>query len=310
MPVVRSVDLEGYNRTLVSRFLILLVLLLSVGFYVLFHDRGKPLDVFLLHGTGGLDSLIRALYRIAAGYLAVHAALFWMVWNPVPGSMSPLFRDELVVKPHSSTGLERLVPFSSWTLIIFGLAMWFNGLISLFFLFGAPPPILIIQAGVGVFSTAFSAAALTAVIVRYVILPSMVQNEGPIDHMFLPHEQVMHNWALILLAVELGLGWMVVQTPMVSLGLTYGALYLIFAELWAIWGGGYYVYEFIDPRPRLAPYLLLGLTLVCALSFGVGLIVSLIREQNPFLAIFLLFLLVIGSTRFKNPAALGDSTSN
>ena len=53
--------------------------------------------------------------------------------------------------------------------------------------------------------------------------------------MFLPHEQVMHNWALILLAIELGLGWMVVQAPMVSLGLTYGALYLIFAEFWALW---------------------------------------------------------------------------
>ena len=308
--MARLVDLEGYDRTWVSRILILLVLILSVAFYIRFHSHGSNLDIFLLHGTGGLDSLIRALYRIGAGYLAVHTAFFWMIRNPVPGSMEPLFRGELVVKPHPSIGLERLVPFSSWTLIIFGISMWINGLISLSILFGASPPGILVQVGVAFFSTAFSAAALTAVIVRHVILPSLIQNGRDVDHMFLPHEQVMHNWALILLAIELGLGWMAVQAPMVSLGLTYGALYLIFAEFWALWGGGYYVYEFIDPRPRFAPYLLLGLTLVCALSFGAGLLVSLIRAQNPFLAVFLLFLLVIGSTRFKNPAALGNSTSN
>ena len=308
--MARLVDLEGYDRTWVSRILILFVLILSVAFYIRFHSHGSNLDIFLLHGTGGLDSLIRALYRIGAGYLAVHTAFFWMIRNPVPGSMEPLFRDELVVKPHPSIGLERLVPFSSWTLIIFGISMWINGLISLSILFGSSPPGILVKVGVAFFSTAFSAAALTAVIVRHVILPSLIQNGRDVDHMFLPHEQVMHNWALILLAIELGLGWMAVQAPMVSLGLTYGALYLIFAEFWALWGGGYYVYEFIDPRPRFAPYLLLGLTLVCALSFGAGLLVSLIRAQNPFLAVFLLFLLVIGSTRFKNPAALGNSTSN
>ncbi len=306
----RSVDLEGYDRTLVSRLLILLVMLFSVMFYTRFHGSGNTLDIYLLHGTGGLDSFIRGFYRIAAGYLAIHTLLFWMIRNPVPGSMQPLFRKDLVVKPHPSLGLERLVPFSSWTLMIFGLSMWINGLMSLFILFGVHPSPFLVHAGVAVFATAFSAAVLTAVVVRYVILPSMIQNGSPIDHMFLPHEQVMHNWALILLAIELGLGWMTVQAPMVSLGLTYGAIYLIFSELWALWGGGYYVYEFIDPRPRLAPYFLLGLTILCALSFVIGWFVSLIREQNPFFAVVLLLLLVFGSTRFKNPLSLGDSASD
>ena len=194
--------------------------------------------------------------------------------------------------------------------MIFCLSMWINGLMSLFILFGVHPSPFLVHAGVAVFATAFSAAVLTAVVVRYVILPALIQNGSPIDHMFLPHEQVMHNWALILLAIELGLGWMTVQAPMVSLGLTYGALYLIFSELWALWGGGYYVYEFIDPRPRLAPYFLLGLTILCALSFVIGWFVSMIREQNPFFAVVLLLLLVFGSTRFKNPLSLGDSVSD
>lgn len=306
----RIINLEGYDRTWISRLLIFLVMLLSVLFYICFHDSENNLDVYLLHGAGGFDSLIRAFYRIAAGYLAFHTLLFWMVRNPVPGSMMPLFRSEMVIRPHPTLGLERLVPFSSWTLMIFGLAMGVNGITSLLFFFEAPPSPILIQIGVAVFATAFSAAALTSIVVRHVILPSMIQNGSPIDHMFLPHEQVMHNWALILLGIELGLGWMTVQAPMVSLGLTYGALYLIFAELWALWGGGYYVYHFIDSRPRLAPYFLLGLTILCAVSFGVGWLVSLIRQQNPLLAVVLLILLVIGSTRFKNPLSLGDSPSD
>ena len=233
-----------------------------------------------------------------------------MVRNPVPGSMMPLFRSEMVVRPHPSLGLERLVPFSSWTLMIFGLAMGVNGFASLLLLLGAPPSTVLVHIGVAFFATAFSAAALTSVVVRHLILPSMIQNGSPIDHMFHRHEQVMHNWALILLAIELGLGWMVVQAPMVSLGLTYGALYLIFAELWALWGGGYYVYEFIDSRPRFAPYFVLALTILCAVSFGLGWVVSSIREQNPILAVILLILIVVGSTRFKNPLSLGDSPSD
>ena len=308
--MVRLIDLNGYDRTWISRLLILLVMLVSVMIYICFHDSGNSLDIHLLHGTGGLDSFIRGFYRVAAGYLAIHTLLFWMVRNPMPGVMQPLFRKELMVKPHSSLGLEKLVPFSSWTLMIFCISMWINGVFSLSILLGVTPSPILIKIGVAFFATAFSAAALTAVVVRHVILPSMIQNGSSIDHMFLPHEQVMHNWALILLAVELGLGWMTVQAPMVSLGLSYGALYLIFAEFWALWGGGYYVYEFIDSRPRLAPFFLLGLTILCALSFGIGWFVSLIREDNPVFAALLLLILVIGSTRFKNPISLGDFPSD
>ena len=41
-----------------------------------------------------------------------------------------------------------------------------------------------------------------------------------------------------------------------SLSLIVGAGYLIFAEFWAIKGNGYYVYEFIDPRPKFALFLI------------------------------------------------------
>ena len=54
--------------------------------------------------------------------------------------------------------------------------------------------------------------------------------------MFKPHEHVMHNFILVLLAADLLLGGMVVPWTMMSLSLIVGAGYLIFAEFWAIKG--------------------------------------------------------------------------
>ena len=51
------------------------------------------------------------------------------------------------------------------------------------------------------FATAFRYAVLTATIIRYVILPAQMKKGEYLS--CLPHEQVMHNWALILLSIEL-----------------------------------------------------------------------------------------------------------
>ena len=50
--MVRKVSLEGYDRSLISRALIVLVLIFSVLFYILNYDKGGPLNTKNLHGTG------------------------------------------------------------------------------------------------------------------------------------------------------------------------------------------------------------------------------------------------------------------
>jgi hypothetical protein len=112
----------------------------------------------------------------------------------------------------------------------------------------------------------------------------------------------MHNFALILLSIDLLLGGMVVLWTLMSLSLIVGALYLIFAEFWAIRGGGYYVYGFIDSRPRFAPLFLLGLMGVCLISFCIGLAISEIKEDYPLLATFAIVLFLSFSVRFRDPS--------
>ncbi len=301
--MVRKVSLEGYDRSLISRVLIVFVLIFSILFYILNYDKGGPLNIENLHGNGGIDTWLRVVFRLSCAYLAIHTALFWMVLNPVPGIMVVLFRDSLEVREYPSKGFEKLGTFSSWTLILFGASMLVNGLISIGVGVGAEVPSWLVMSGVSIFATGFSSAALTAIIVRHVIIPSMVNNGENLDHMFKPHEHVMHNLALVLLSIDLLLGGMVVLWTLMSLSLIVGALYLIFAEFWAIKGAGYYVYEFIDPRPRFAPLFLLGLLGVCLISFCIGLAISEIKEDYPILATLAIVLFLSFSVRFRAPSA-------
>ena len=290
------------DSTAISYSLTISILVISIVIYVLFTNSGPDFDSSQIHGNGGLFTLILTLFRLACAYLVIHTTIFWMVRNPVPGIMTPLFREDSKSRTHRSKGFERLVPFSSWTMLIFGITMFWNGVSSGWVLFFPPPPEFISHIGTATFATAFSSAVLTATIIRYVILPAQMKKGEDIYHMFLPHEQVMHNWALILLSIELVLGTMSMRPPMMALGLTYGALYLIFAELWARFGGGYYVYQFIDPRPKEGPLLLVGLMFVCSISFFVGLFISYVRETSMALGLGLVIILISLSTRFGTPA--------
>jgi len=290
------------DSTVLSYFLVISILVFSLVIYFLFSQTGPDFDSVQVHGNGGLFTVILTLFRLACAYLVIHTTIFWMVKNPVPGIMTPLYREDSQSRSHRSKGFERLVPFSSWTMIIFGIAMLWNGISSAWVLFYSPPSEFILHIGTAIYATAFSSAVLTATIIRYVILPAQMKRGEDIYHMFLPHEQVMHNWALILLSCELVLGTMSIRLPMIALGLTYGALYLIFAEYWARFGGGYYVYQFIDPRPKEGPFLLVGLMVVCLISFFVGLFISYIKESSTALALGLVIILISLSTRFGTPA--------
>jgi len=300
--MARKVSLEGYDNSWISRILILTVLIVSTLFYLLNYDKDGSMDVEALHGNGHLSTWLRVVFRLSCAYLAIHTSLFWMVLNPTPGIMVVLFRESLEVREYPSKGLEKLGTFSAWTLILFGLSMLCNGMISIAVGVGNEVPQWMVKAGVSLFAAGFGSAALTAIVVRHVIIPSMVQNGDNLDHMFKPHEHVMHNLALVLLAADLLLGGMVVPWTMMSLSLIVGAGYLIFAEFWAIKGNGYYVYEFIDPRPKFAPFFLSGLMIVCLISYCIGFAVSEIKTGNPTLASFLLIVFVSLSVRFRDPS--------
>lgn len=297
----RKMDSPSRDSTRLSYGLTLSILVFSLLIYVFYHEPG-PYDAGQMYGEETLSTIALLLFRLGCAYLVVHCTVAWMVRNPIPGIMVPLFRVDREMRMHHSEGFERLVPFSSWTMLIFGFAMLWNGLAGLWYLIIGAPSTLFLHLGTALFATAYSSAALTSVIVRYVILPSIIKKGEDIRPMFLPHEQVMHNWAFIFLSCELVFGTLSIRLPMLVLGLTYGALYLVFAELWARFGGGYYVYDFIDPRPKEAPVYLIGLMLICSVFFLVGFGISQAQQFNSFLAFALVAALIGLCTCFGPPA--------
>lgn len=117
------------------------------------------------------------------------------------------------------------------------------------------------------FSTALGTSFLTSTVVRFIILPKEVRLGRNHDNHFNFHNQLMHNFATIFLALELIFIQPTLYPEFALFGLLCGLIYAIFAYLFAFYGGGYYVYNFIDPRLRFAPLLMSGLAVAIAIFY-------------------------------------------
>ena len=90
-------------------------------------------------------------------------------------------------------GFQKFVTFSSWTLLAttgyFLLSLINQSQPSL----GFERLSWLLSLQTILFCIGVSMAFLTATVVRYIILPNMVQNNNPHTHMFLYHEQIMQS---------------------------------------------------------------------------------------------------------------------
>ena len=276
------------------------VLLLWIGFATdLFLHKASTESIV---GSGIIPDALLGLFRIGAAYLAFHAIFFWMVISPRAGIMYSIdFHTGDVVK-HDVKGLERLVTFSSWQLILCGVFFFLAGLVSWLSVLGIEVPSILNRTIPFLYFMALSASSLTAIVVRYVIIPADLNTNNPLEHMFLKHEQVMHNWTIILLSVELILGSIEVLPEGVILGGFLGGIYFYFAYVWARFFGEYFVYDFIDPRPKSAPYAIVGLVVAFGIFFMIMYGLYLVLEWNQWVGIPLVILFVQRSVLFNLPS--------
>ena len=198
--------------------------------------------------------------------------------------MNPLFRKQRESFPHKTMGVERMVPFSSWTLIVFGLCFLFMSIQSWYQFFDLSPPESLNLFSSILLPMALGMAMLTSTVITYVIVPEEVRSGRNFDHLFQPHEMVMHNWALILLATE------------------------IFAYMYAYFGGGYYVYSFIDPRIKYAPIIMTILALAISLFYIFIWLISLLIGYNQLIGGALLVVCVYTAVLFKQPERQSHSS--
>ena len=152
-------------------------------------------------------------------------AIFFMFKVGAGNMMVVRLEDNQEVLLHP-VGFEKFVTFSSWTLLAnvlyFAVAsllqLMNNGETSDIGLLGTLQVIL--------FVAGISMAFLTATVVRHIILPNEVRIAREHSHLFLFHEQIMHNFAAIFLAVEMILVSPNLAAEFALFGLFFGIIYL------------------------------------------------------------------------------------
>lgn len=251
--------------------------------------------------------ILLAIFRTACFLLSFYTILILMVRSKIPGKMTALRHKERDYHFFEIFGIERLVTFSSWTLIMFGLVFLFSSIGTWCSVFGNEVPDSIRLLSTAIYPLALCSAFLTSTVVRYIIIPSEMKMERDLSHLFLPHEIVMHNLTVILLAVDLIATQPNLRPEFGLMGVIMGIIYVIFAYIWANYGGRYYVYSFIEPRVKGAPMFLIGLAFSIGLFYlGLWLIVELMNEIY-LLGVLLLCLWVKQIIMFKQPIQNNNS---
>ena len=258
---------EEPDRTPVSLLCALTITLLAVVFYVVVGINDMLGESGRSYQTSALPMVLIGLFRYACAYLAFHTIVFWMVRHPEPGRMFVILHEtgEEVMIP--TMGFERIGTFSSWTLMVFGLAFFIAGTATWMTVFNLEVPSLLNTLTVALMPIAYGAAFITATVIRYIIIPEEIALKRPFGTFFKNYELVMHNYTAIFLAVDLFLVQAELQWQFGIFPILFGIVYVLFSYAYARLPQGYYIYSFLDPRINLAPVYLLALLFACSLFY-------------------------------------------
>ena len=227
------------------------------------------------------SSIIALAYRILCFGASGYAVVYMLTCGP--GQMRVITLEDNQEVLLTPTGKEKFVTFSSWTLLM---------CVAYFLLATINQIITMVGEGVAwlaslqtiTFVTGISMAFLTATVVRHIILPNEVRIERDHSYMFLYHEQIMHNFAAIFLAFEMLIIGPHLSPKLAVFGLLIGIAYLTFAYLFAYFGGGYFVYGFLHPKPKVAPLVVTGLACSIAVFYFGLWYANLVAEYNYWLS--------------------------
>ena len=243
------------------------------------------------------SSYLVFVWRILCLSVGLYAIFF--MFKVGPGNMMVVrLEDNQDVLLHP-VGIEKFVTFSSWTLLVNVLYFSVACLLQLMNNGESIDTGLLGKLQVILFVAGISMAFLTATVVRHIILPNEVRNTREHSHMFLFHEQIMHNFAAIFLAVEMILVSPNLASEFALFGLFFGIIYLSFAYVNAYYGSGFFVYSFLHPKPKIAPIFAVGLASGIAV-FYLGLwLVSEVRQTNIWLSGITMIVWTVLIVQFK-----------
>ena len=243
------------------------------------------------------SSYLVFVWRILCLSVGLYAIFF--MFKVGPGNMMVVRLESNQEELLHPVGIEKFVTFSSWTLLVNVLYFVVASLLQLMNNGESSDVGLLGKLQVILFVAGISMAFLTATVVRHIILPNEVKNAREHSHMFLFHEQIMHNFAAIFLAVEMILVSPNLASEFALFGLFFGIIYISFGYVNAYYGSGFFAYSFLHPKPKIAPIFAVGLASGIAV-FYLGLwLVSEVRQTNIWLSGITMIVWTVLIVQFK-----------
>ncbi|MFL2532689.1 MAG: hypothetical protein ACJ0HO_02875 [Candidatus Thalassarchaeum sp.] len=230
-------------------------------------------------GSLYLPNILLALFRTVAAVLALFTLV--SICIDEQGSVSlPVFYDSRESGEIVLLGAHRLIPFTVWSFAAFGLYFTIAAASSWVLVLGGEVPDWALASAPLAFATACGTALLVTVVVTFYLIPSNAAKGYDVSKYFEWQEVLMHNGNVIILGIELVFGGIGITLGMVAFPLLFGIVYIGFANAYAMFGGGIYLYDFLDPRLKGGPIIHFILFLIIFGFYCFTLMLNALTEWN------------------------------
>ena len=245
--------------------------------------------------------ILVALFRSAAALLSF-CTLAAICLDKEGGTSLPVFYESRQRGEANMLGVHRLVPFTAWSFIAFGVYFALAALSSWVHVLGGEVTGLLLAAIPVMFAVACGTALLVSVVVTHYLIPSNFSKGFDVNHYFKWYELVMHNCNVIILGVELVMMGVDINLSMVVFPILFGMAYIGFANAYAVFGGGVYLYDFLDPRLSGGPIIHVMLFLAIAGFFGVAVALDALVDWNILAGAVAVGVAVYSIVKFRQPS--------
>lgn len=262
----------------------------------------------LLRDVPTLDSVVSsnylsdellALFRTLCAILSL-VTLAWVALDPKGSPDYPLYFEERINRKRHSSGITRLAAFTMWHFGLFGLSFVISAAASWIHLSGNEVPNWILISSPALFATTYSCAILVTCVVSFHIIDNEISKGNDIDHLFYWYEIVMHNLNVIILGMALIINNMEVDWRYFSLPIIFGIIYVFWARIYANLAG-VYIYNFLDPRLKGAPFIHFLLLSFLMFTFVIVIFFERLVDWNLFIGVLLIILFTGAIVRIKQP---------
>ena len=255
-------------------------MLLAMIYYIVTSGVGEVAQTqSQIAGSQYLPDILLALFRTVAAVLALFTLV--SICIDEEGSVSlPVFYDSRQRGEVVLLGAHRLIPFTVWSFAAFGLYFTIAAASSWVLVLGGEVPGWALTSAPLAFATACGTALLVTVVVTFYLIPSNAAKGYDVSKYFEWHEVLMHNGNVIILGLELVLGGIGITLGMVAFPVLFGIVYIGFANAYAMFGGGIYLYDFLDPRLKGGLIIHLVLLLIISGFYCVTLVLNALTEWN------------------------------